>query len=103
MSVSGTYRPPNAPKRSVAVGAMVMSCAGMYGIPECAHARVVLDPRCRLHTGGDVYHIGPQQANRFRDILRSETAREYQLRCTFPSQLTQLIAKLEPRESHPAP
>src|ERR1051326_2180401 len=77
ISVSGTYRPPKAPKRSVAGGAAVRSCAGIYGISEGAHARVVFDPGRRLHTGGDVHHVGPQQSNRVYHIFRTQAAGEY--------------------------
>src|SRR5438105_5595607 len=103
ISVSGTYRPPNTPKRSVVSTEGAISCARMYGVPECAHARVIFDPGCRLHTRGDVHNLGSQQANGFGDILGAQSPSQHELGTPTRTKTTELVRRIPPRQRDARP
>src|SRR5687768_4766475 len=88
ISVSGTYRPPKAPNRSLAVvvalPAMVLSVTALslwlHRIAECAHSRVVLDAGRALYARRNIDDVRRDDAHRLRDVVSREPARQHDAR-----------------------
>ncbi len=83
MSVSGTNRPPNAPKRPCASASggrkSVPVASGTSHLPhERRDLRRVLDSRRRLHSRRHVHDVGPHPSHGVRDVLGLQPAREHQ-------------------------
>src|SRR5216110_2159330 len=74
ISVSGTYRPPNAPKRcAVSVATLVRVESGGCG-KKLAHQPRVFDSGRALHARGDVDDVGSEGSYGAHDVVRLQSA-----------------------------
>src|SRR5207237_2727968 len=76
ISVSGTYRPPNAPKRwRVSVGTLVRAKSSGC-CEELPHQPRVFDAGRDLDAGGNVDHIGSKRPDCTTDVVWLQTSGE---------------------------
>ena len=102
ISVSGTYRPPNAPKRcAVSVATLVGRAMPERRGEELTHQPRVLDAGRGLHSRRDIDDVGRERRDRAGDVLGLEPAGEHDRGAALSR--ARSTAQLVPRERSPVP
>src|SRR4026208_505369 len=99
ISVSGTYRPPKAPKRVAIFGAILVRADTGRGRVELSHQPRVLHSGRHLYPRGYVDNVRSKRANSSPDVVGFESPGKHYRRA--PAVAGKVDSKIAPRQGFP--